>query len=33
VKILRDRMNFLRKKSEEAGMVGDRRLITFNEMR
>jgi hypothetical protein len=29
----RDRMNFLRKKSEEAGMVGDRRLFTFNEMR
>ena len=29
----RDRMNFLRKKSEEAGMVGDRRLFTFDEMR
>ena len=29
----KDRMNFLRKKSEEAGMVGDRRLFTFNEMR
>ena len=29
----RDRMNFLRKKSEEAEMVGDRRLFTFDEMR
>jgi len=29
----KDRMNFLRKKSEEAGMVGDRRLFTFDEMR
>ena len=29
----KDRMDFLRKKSEEAGMVGDRRLFTFDEMR
>ena len=28
-----DRLNFLRKKSEEAGMIGDRRLFTFNEMK
>jgi len=28
-----DRLNFLRKKSEEAGMIGDRRLFTFKEMK